>query len=121
MLNRTIEGSTIIFKEGSTTVLTIDEKQTDSGILMTLSGELRGEVAHDLQDELIALTTVGANVEVNFKDVTYISSTTQHIFLPVQQKMDAMRRGSLVLKQMPASIYEKFEQTGASELLMIED
>lgn len=121
MLNRRIEGNTLILEEGATTVLTIEEQETDTGILMKLAGQLRSDVAHDIQDELIALTTVGANVEVDFEKVSYISSTTQHVFLRVQQKMDSMRRGSLLLRKMPDSIFREFERTGASELLMIDD
>ena len=121
MLNRTMDGSMIVFQEGETTVLTVDEKQTDSAIVMALSGELRSEVANDLYDELVALTTVGANVEVDFSGVTYISSATQHIFLRVQQKMDSMKRGNLLLRNIPDPIYREFEKTGTAGLLMIEE
>lgn len=121
MLNRKNGGESIIFSDGPKTVLTIGEKEQENGILMTLTGELRSEVAHDLQDELVALTTVGADVVVDMSGVTYISSAVQHVFLTVQQKMDTMSRGTLVLKGMSDAIYSEFDKTGTSELLMIED
>lgn len=121
MLKRKMENDTILFTDGTATVLSVQESMTDKGILMKLSGELRSDVAHDIQDELIALTTVGANVVVDFEKVSYITTTTQHIFLRAQQKMDSMGRGTLTLCNLPENIYREFEKTGTSELLMILD
>lgn len=121
MLNRKYEEDSIIFSDGATHVLTMGEKAEENSVLITLDGQLRSDVAHDVQDELIALTTVGADVVVDFAKVTYISSTTQHIFLRAQQKMDSMGKGSLTLRNMPEAIYREFEKSGTSELLMIED
>lgn len=121
MLNRKMENDTILFTDGTATVLAVQETMTEQGILMKLSGELRSDVAHDIQDELIALTTVGADVLVDFEQVCYITPTTQHIFLRAQQKMDAMGKGSLTLCNLPDVIYREFEKTGTSELLMILD
>ena len=121
MLNRKIEGDSIVFDDGTTIVLTVEEKSTDQGILLLLNGQLRSEVAHDIQDELIALATVGVNIVVDFGKVTYISPTTQHSFLRVQQKMDTMGKGTLLLRKLPIEIFREFEKTGASELLLIEN
>lgn len=121
MLNRKVDKDFTVFTDGAKTILTISEKELENAIMMTLTGELRSEVAHDLQDELVALTTVGANVVVDMSAVTYISSTVQHVFLTVQQKMDAMSRGTLVLKGMTDAIYTEFDKNGTAELLMIED
>lgn len=121
MLNRKIEGESIVFDDGNTIVLTVEEKSTDQGVLLLLNGQLRSEVAHEIQDELIALATVGVNVIMDFGKVSYISPTTQHIFLRVQQKMDTMGKGTLLLRKLPIEIYHEFEKTGASELLMIEN
>lgn len=120
MLNRKIEDESIVFDDGSTIVLTVEEKASEQGILMRLDGQLRSEVAHDIQDELIALSTVGANVVVDFEKVNYISPTVQHVFLRVQQKMDEMGKGTLILRKLSKDIYCEFEKTGASELLLIE-
>lgn len=120
MLNRKIDGESIVYDDGTTVVLTIGEKSADQGIILSLNGQLRSELAHDIQDELVALATVGANIVVDFEKVTYISPTTQHIFLRVQQKMDTMGKGTLLLRKLPKEIFLEFEKTGASELLMIE-
>ena len=121
MLHRKLDGESIIYTDGEQTVLSIGEKEQENGILMTLTGELRSDVAHDLQDELIALTTVGANVVVDMAGITYISSTVQHVFLTVKRKMDSMKKGSLVLKAMSDGIYSEFDKNGTADLLLIED
>ena len=121
MLNRKIEGDSIVFYDGTNRILTIGEAQTDEGILLTLAGELRTETAHDIQDEMIALTTVGANIVVDMAGVTYISSSVQHVFLTVQKKTESMNRGALTLRNLPEAVYQEFYRTGVSELLMIDD
>jgi len=120
MLNRKVEGEHIVFTDGAAHVLTMTEKETEEGVLISLKGSLRSDVAHDFQDELIAMTTVGANVILEFQDVTYVAPSVQHSLLIVQQKMDAMGMGSLTLRKMPAEIYREFEKSGEADLLMIE-
>lgn len=121
MLDRKIEDNSIVFSNGSDVVLVIEEEETENGLTMTLRGELRSGVAHELLDELTALATVGVNVVVDFAEVTYITSTILDVFLSVQQLMDSMRKGELVLRRMTDEIYREFEKTGTSELLIIEN
>lgn len=120
MVYRKIENDAIVFIDGSTNFLTIQEEETEEAILLMIDGELRSDIAHDLLDELIALTTVGANIKVDFEKASYITPTIQHVFLRVQQKMDRLGKGTLTLRKLPQAIYQEFEATGTSELLMIE-
>ena len=120
MITRIIKDDSIVFYDGASSILTIYEKETGKNIVLEMNGELRSDVAHDVLDELIALATIGANVVVDLKEVTYIAPTTQHVFLRVQQKMDAMKKGSLTLKGFSEALYREFERTGVSELLAFE-
>lgn len=120
MIYRKIENDSIVFTDGSSTFLTIQEEETEDAIQLEIVGELRSDIAHDLLDELIALATVGANIRINFEKVSYITPTIQHVFLRVQQKMDSLGKGTLTLRKLPQTIYQEFEATGTSELLMIE-
>ncbi len=119
MLTRKIEGDAIVFYDGDTTVLTVCEKEADGVVTVEMKGEVRGDTVHEVQDELIALATVGVHIVVELSAVTYIAPTAQHIFLRTQQKIDAIRNGSLVLTGLSDAIYREFEKTGISELLMI--
>lgn len=120
MMERKIVGDSILFCVENKTVLTLKEYERDGSIVIQLSGELRSDFVHDFQDELIALATVGAAVIVDLKDLSYLSPTAQHSFLTVQRKMDSIQKGSLTLCNLSEAIYQEFESTGASELLMIE-
>ena len=120
MVIRNVEDDVITYYDGAQAFAIINETETDDGILMTITGALRSDIANDLLDELIAFTTVGVNVIIDFEKVEYLSSTTQHVFLRVQQKMDSMGKGTLTLRKLPPNIFREFEKTGASELLMIE-
>lgn len=121
MIRVMFETDCIRFVNGGQTVLTMQEEETDAGFILKLNGELRSDVAHDVYDEMIALLTVGANIIVDFRDVTYITATTQDIFRRVQIKSDELGKGSLTLCHLPPKILAEFESTGTSELLMIED
>lgn len=119
MLTRKIEGDSIVFYDGAAEVLSVREKESDDLVTVEMKGEMRGDTAHEVQDELIALATVGVNIAVDLSAVTYIAPTVQHIFLRTQQKIDSLGKGTLVLLGLSDTIYHEFEQTGLSELLMI--
>lgn len=118
-LHRTVEGDTLILKDGEKEILAMGEAADGNAVTLTLRGMLRSDTLHDFQDELIALTTLGMDLIVDFAGVTYLSTACQQALLTVQQKMDSLGKGSLTLVKLPPNIYEEFEKTGASELLMI--
>ena len=119
MLIKKIEGDSIVFYDGDTAVLTVCEKEDDNLITLEMKGELRSDAAHEVQDELVALATVGINIIVDLSSVTYIAPTAQHIFLRTQQKIDSIGKGSLLLTGPAENVYREFEKSGLSELLMI--
>lgn len=119
-MERKIIGDSILFCVDQKDVLTLKEFEKDGRVVMQVVGELRSDFVHDFQDELIALATVGADVVVDLKELSYLSPTAQHAFLSVQRKMDSIQKGSLTLCNLNDAIYQEFENTGASELLMIQ-
>lgn len=121
MLERKMNGDSMLFYEGGKLVLSVDEQETDNGILMVLKGELRSETAQHIQHELDAFTAMGVSVTMDFKEVTYISSSVLYALLSSQQLIDFFTRGSILLKNVPDAVYQEMEQTGIAELLMIEE
>lgn len=121
MLRREIQGDTLRFYEGEQLVLTIGETENDSGILMTLKGDLISETAHHIQDELDAFTTVGVKVTMDFREVLFAAPSVFNGLLNSQQLIDHFRQGEIVLKNVPDAVYQEMEAIGISELLMIED
>lgn len=122
MLTRKTEGSTSFFYDGSALVLTADEKMVDGALLMTLSGKLRTDAAHFIQDELDAFVTLGIKVIVDLKDVTFITPTVLHAFLSTQQNIDMLGKGELRLRNAPEQVLSEMEKVAINaELLMMDD
>lgn len=121
MLERKMSGDSMLFYDGANLVLSVDETEADGGILMVLKGELRSETAQHIQHELDAFTTMGLKVAIDFKDVTYITSSVLYALLSSQQLIDFFHKGAILLKNVPDAVYREMEETGIAELLMIDE
>lgn len=117
MLTRKFDGDTTLYLSGDKVVLSMEEIISEEGVLVNLVGELRREVSHDLQDELWAFATSGASVVLDFSKVEYIANSVQDALVVVQQKIEAMHKGSMVLKSLPEKIMREFEGTGIIDCL----
>lgn len=120
-VQRKVENDTLCLYEDSTEILSIMESAEGNDVLLKLSGMLRSDVAHDFQDELVALATLHMNLILDMADITYISSTCQQVLLAVQQKIDELGQSSMRIKNMPANLKTEFDNTGFSQLLDIEE
>lgn len=107
------------FIDGAQT-LTMCERMEDGRVVIALSGALPSALVHDLYDELVALSTVGKEIVLDLREITYVSNACQQALLKAQQQMDAMERGSMVIVHLPEDILAQFEKIGLTELLMIE-
>jgi len=123
MIRREIDGDSMLFYDGDSLILTVDELDYHDGILMVLKGQLRSDTAHFIQNELDAFTTTanGVKVWLDFKDVTFAAPSFIGSLLNAQQLVDFFRKGQIVLKNIPDSIYQEMDDTGITELLLIED
>lgn len=121
MIKIKLEGDFTYFYENDKLILTMEETETDDGILMTLKGELKSETAHSILDELNAYSVVGMKVTVDFAEVTFVSSAVLNALLDAQQMIDQLRKGELILRRVPDAIYTVMDENRVAELLMIED
>lgn len=118
-IQRKVENDTLHLFDGSTEILSIAESVEGNKVLIKLSGMLRSDTAHDFQDELIALTMLNMNMILDMSKVEYISSTCQQVLLAVQQKMDELGKGSLLITNMTPKLKAEFDSVGFSQLLDI--
>ena len=109
------------FYEKDTLVLTIQETETETGVLMTFTGELRSDTAYHIQDELDAYTTIGTPVTLDLSGVTFLANAVLASLLESQQLIDFFRKGQILLRNIPDDVYREMDETGISELLMIEE
>lgn len=120
-LKRTLNGNTLVLYDGKNPVLVMKEEQKGEEVIVTLEGSLNSRTVYDFQDEMMALAIFGVHLKLDFANVTNISSACSHSLLKIQQKIDEIGKGSLVLLHVPSNIYEEMETIGMTELLMIED
>lgn len=120
-IQRKVENGTLYFFDNGAEILSIAGSVDKNKVLITLSGMLRSDAAHDFGDELIAFTTLNMDLTLDLSKVTYISSTCQQVLLAVQQKMDELGKGSLLLTNMPPKLKAEFDSVGFSQLLDIDE
>lgn len=117
---RRIEDHCIYLTEGTNVILKMKETKEDDHVNVILEGSLKSDFVYDFQDEMITLILLGLHLKLDFAKVTYLSPTCTSALLRIQQKIDSIGKGSLILSKMPAVILEELESIGFSELLMIE-
>ena len=71
-----------------------------------------------LKEQIDAVGTEDADIELDFANVAYISSAGLRILLMAQKIMN--KQGSMVVKNASAEIKEIFEVTGFCDILTIE-
>lgn len=110
-----------ICDEDANVILAIAEELVDSKLKITLSGEIKNEVAHEFEDEVMAALSVCPNLIIDFSQVTYIASFALKSLLSVQQMIDEIDNSSMVLIHVSKEVMSIFKESGFSEILMIEN
>ena len=121
MLSRIIQGDCMLFYDGDALILTVKETDTENGVLMQFSGSLRSDTAYHIQDELDAFTSIAGPVTLDLAEVTFLAPSVLAALLESQQLIDYFRQGRILLRNIPDSVYREMDETGISELLMIEE
>lgn len=110
-----------ICDENNELILSIEEKAIDNGIEIYLNGEIKNEVAHEFEDEVMAALSVCSVLVINFENVTYIASMALKSLLSIQQIIDETEGARMVLTHIAPTVMEIFEESGFSEILEIEN
>ena len=110
-----------ICDEDSKAILSIAEELVEGKLKITLSGEIKNEVAHEFEDEVMAALSVCRNLIIDFKGVTYIASFALKSLLSIQQMIDEIENSSMVLIHVSKEVMSIFKESGFLEILMIEN
>lgn len=122
MIIRNMNNSILeICNEDAKVILSIAEEFVEGELKITLSGEIRNEVAHEFEDEVMAALLVCHNLIIDFSKVTYIASFALKSLLSVQQMIDEIENSSMVLIHVSKEVMSIFKDSGFSEILMIEN
>jgi len=84
-----------------------------------VSGDIKSEVAHEFEDELMAALTTGNPVVVDFAEVDYISSAGLRALLSAQQMVDELSKSKFCVRSLTKGVTDIFESNGFMDLIEI--
>ena len=95
------------------------EKQELNSVVLFLSGQLDTNSASRLELELKPLVKSATDIILDFKDISYISSSGLHVLLQAHKQMSRKKR-KLVIRNIGESVRDVFEMTGFINLITLE-
>ena len=98
--------------------MTINVENKDGAVVLALEGRLDTTTAPQLEAELKSDISGIEKLTFNFADLEYLSSAGLRVLLAAQKVMN--KQGSMVIKNVNATIMDIFEVTGFSGILTIE-
>ncbi|WKY46458.1 STAS domain-containing protein [Eubacteriaceae bacterium ES3] len=96
----------------------INKNLSDDKMVIALVGRLDTTTAPELEAAFNGVLDEAKNVELNLKDMDYISSAGLRVILMIQKKVNAIS-GKLEVKEVCDTVMEIFDMTGFSDVLTI--
>ena len=118
-MEKEFTNDSIRFLEHGTEKAVINEAANNDIITISLSGNLSGEVANTLLDEMTALILAGQGIIVDLDKTTYVSASVMEVFLRMEKLLEKNNK-YMRITNMAQMIYEEFKARGLHELLEIE-
>lgn len=115
-----VDGVLEILLDG-TRVLCIREQMKDDIFYMEAEGEIRNEVAHEFEDELMAAVSVCRKIRLDLSKITYLASGALRSLLSVQQIIDEQEGAEMILVHVSEPVMEALKESGFDEILLIEE
>ena len=115
-----VDGVLEILLDG-TRVLCIREQMKDDIFYMEAEGEIRNEVAHEFEDELMAAVSVCRKIRLDLSKITYLASGALRSLLSVQQIIDEQEGAEMILVHVSEPVMEALKESGFEEILFIEE
>jgi anti-anti-sigma factor len=98
----------------------ITKNQSEEKLVLSLEGRLDTVTAPDLQEQLIPEFDKTKHIQLDFKQLVYVSSAGLRVLL-IGTKTAKAKGGKMSLVNVSAEIKEIFEMTGFSGILTIDD
>ena len=98
--------------------MTMKQKKDGGKLTVELEGRLDTTTAPELEDALRASLDGVSELELDLKELVYISSAGLRVLLSAQKTMN--KQGEMKLTHVNESIMEIFEVTGFTDILTIE-
>jgi anti-anti-sigma factor len=101
-------------------ILSFDEELLDEVMHIKVAGEVKNEVSHDFEDEIMAAFSVCSRIKIDLSNVTHMSSLAMRALLSVQQIIDDIPNASMVISAVSPTAREMFEESGFIDILCFE-
>lgn len=98
--------------------MNISKMQNDGKTVFTLSGRLDTTTSPQLQEVLLPEFDASKHIELNFAELSYVSSAGLRVLL-MGQKTAKSKAASMTLSNVSPEIMEVFEMTGFSAILNV--
>ena len=118
MIRRVINDSVLEIYEDDTHVMSLSETIRDREMTMIISGAIKSTVAHELEDELMAVVPLCDTISINMSHVQFISGNALRSLLTVQRIADESDT-SIVIVSPSEAVMAVFDDSGFSDLLEI--
>lgn len=102
-------------------ILSFFEELNDGAMYIKVTGEVKNEVSHDFEDEIMAAFSVCNNIRLDLSDVTHLSSLAMRVLLSVQQIIDETPNSSMIISNVSQTTKELFEKSGFIDILCFEE
>lgn len=121
-MNRRVMNDNVleIQNENGEKIISLLEEMNDGTMLIQVFGEIKNEVSHDFEDEIMAAFSVCENIKIDLSKVTYISSLAMKALLSVQQIIDDIPGSAMVISGLSKEVEILFEESGFMDILNIE-
>jgi anti-sigma B factor antagonist len=98
--------------------MTIHKAENGTELTLTLVGRLDTTTAPELESELKRSISNVTLLNLEIKDLEYISSAGLRVLLTSQKIMN--KQGKMIIRNANETVYEIFEITGFADILTIE-
>ena len=126
MITRTVRDNELVIVEDGQEILSVKEEIDEEKIMLYISGEMKKNAIHNIEDELTTLTTLKRPIIIDLSKVTYMSGSSTDIFLQIQKSIDLKKNDNIHCKEYlkilnpSKEVSEVFEKNGFFDLLDIE-
>jgi anti-anti-sigma factor len=98
--------------------MTITKNQTNEKLILAMEGRLDTTTAPQLESEILLVSGEVQLLELDMKQLEYLSSAGLRVILAAQKKMSSPRK--MLITGVNETIMEVFEITGFADILTIE-
>ena len=113
MGKRRINNDTLEFLDGEDqVVLSVYEFLREKTMVIELTGQIRNEIAHDLEDEISAASFACGSVEIDMGGLTYIASMGLKALIDIKREADWAEGTEIVLTNVPEHLSAKLREAG---------